>query len=147
MTQLAMQLSDFEQGIFGGNGLWLFLSIGAVCLFVVFIPLVTWLDNSRKEREAFYRAETLRRLAEAPAESAKEAIALMHAQDRSALVRTREGLKMGGTICIAVGLALAAFLYFMTSGHDRPAALAGGIPALVGVAMLIYVYVLASPVE
>ena len=47
-------------------GLWLFLSIGAVCLFVIFIPLVAWIDNRRKEREAFYKADTMRRIAEAP---------------------------------------------------------------------------------
>ncbi len=42
-------------------GLWLFLSVGAVSLFVVFIPLVSWIDSRRKEREAFYKADTMRR--------------------------------------------------------------------------------------
>ena len=43
-------------------GMWMFLSIGAVALFAVFIPLVTWIGSRQKEREAFYRAETFRRL-------------------------------------------------------------------------------------
>ena len=39
--------------LFGDNpgfGLWMFLSIGAVSLFVVFIPLVSWIDSRRKDR-------------------------------------------------------------------------------------------------
>ena len=53
MTHLVLGIFDDPV-----NGLWAFLSIGAVALFVVFIPTVTWIDKQHKEREAFYKAET-----------------------------------------------------------------------------------------
>jgi len=64
MTDLVSLLSiiDFNGTIFG---LWMFLSIGAISVGI-FIPLVTFFVSRRKERQAFYRAETLRRIAEAP---------------------------------------------------------------------------------
>ena len=44
MTNLAMMMFELSEGF----GLWMFLSVGAVALFVVFIPVVTFLDNRRK---------------------------------------------------------------------------------------------------
>ena len=76
MTNLAMMMFDPSNGF----GLWMFLSIGAVALFVVFIPLTSWIDSQRREREAFYKAETMRRLAESSGEGAKAAIELLREQ-------------------------------------------------------------------
>ena len=43
MTSLAtMAFNDMP----GGFGLWMFLSIGAVALFVVFIPLTSWITTT-----------------------------------------------------------------------------------------------------
>src|ERR1700727_1682475 len=61
----------FNASDMSGFGLWMFLSIGAVALSVVFIPLVHHIDSQRKEREAFYKAETLRRIAESTTEGGK----------------------------------------------------------------------------
>ena len=68
MTHLAL-LFGGPDDIFGSSGLWLFLSVGAVALFGVFLPFTTWLESRRKEREAFYKAETLRRVSESSADS------------------------------------------------------------------------------
>ena len=46
----------------------------------LFTAVVTWVDNRRKEREAYYKAETLRRVTEASGEGAKAAIDLLQAQ-------------------------------------------------------------------
>lgn len=124
-------------------GMWMFLSIGAVSLFVVFIPLVSWIDARRKEREAFYRADTMRRLAETSGEGAKAAMELMQQENRLARIKTREGLKIGGLITLAVGVSLTIFL---GSEHDK-AYLVGLIPALIGVAQLAYVFFFAAPLE
>ena len=71
MIQLAAQLlGPFDTP---AMGLWIFLSVGAVCLFVVFLPLTTYMENRRKEREAFYKADMMRRMTEAPAESSRAA--------------------------------------------------------------------------
>lgn len=136
-----------------GPGLWLFLSIGAVSLFVVFIPTVHYFDTRRKEREAFYKAETLRRITESSSEGAKAALELLREEGRREQINTREGLKIGGLICIGVGIALVIFLRVLLGPGGVPnsgagsAYLCGLIPGLVGVAMLLYVYFLAAPVE
>ena len=49
-----------------------------------FFPLTTWIENRRKEREAFYKAETIRRIAEAPGNGGKAAIELLREQERIA---------------------------------------------------------------
>lgn len=126
-------------------GMWIFLSVGAVCLFVVFIPLVSWIEGRRKEREAFYKAETLRRLAEAPSEGAKAALALMHEEHRLKQLKQMEGLKIGGLVNVAVGIGLSIMLYTLT-GSGGPY-LVGTIPGLIGVALLVYAFFLAEPVQ
>lgn len=139
------QLGMIFDGIPESFGLWMFLSIGAVSLFVVFIPLVSWIDSRRKEREAFYKADSLRRLAEAPGDGAKIALEMLREEERLKRIKAREGLKVGGLINIAVGVGLTIMLYSLIGTKDSPY-LVGLIPGLIGVAMLLYVYVLADPI-
>ena len=143
MTNLAMNILSAVDA--SSYGLWMFLSIGAVSLFVVFIPLTSWIDSQRREREAFYKAETMRRLAESSGEGAKAAIELLREQSRMDRNKKREGLKIGGVINIGVGVALMIFLRALVG--DKPVFLCGLIPALIGVAMLVYVFFLAAPIE
>ena len=142
MNYLAMVFDGIPESF----GLWMFLSIGAVSLFVVFIPLVSWIDSRRKEREAFYKADSLRRLAEAPGEGAKVALEMLREEERLKRIKAREGLKVGGLINIGVGIGLTIMLYSLIGTKDSPY-LVGLIPALIGVAMLVYVYVLAAPLD
>ena len=142
MTNMAMWMFD---DLNSGFGLWMFLSIGAVSLFVVFIPLTSWIDSQRREREAFYKAETIRRLAEAPGDGAKAAIELMREQDRMGRARKREGMKIGGLINLGVGVGLMIFLHALVT--DAPVYLCGLIPGLIGVALLTYGLFLAPAVE
>jgi len=146
MTHLL--LSVFENGGIFANptiGMWMFLSIGAVSLFVVFIPLVSWIDSRRKEREAFYKAETFRRVAESSAEGAKAALEMFREQERQVRTKTREGMKIGGLVNLAVGIALLIFLRALVG--NEPVYLCGLIPASVGAALLVYALFLAPPVE
>jgi hypothetical protein len=145
MTHLA--LSMFGDPEMSNFGLWLFLSVGAVAMFVVFIPTVHWLDTRRKEREAFYKAETFRRLAEAPPDAAKAAVELMREEDRLNRLKTIEGLKVGGLITFGVGVGLIIFLRSLMGGGQGSPYLCGLIPAMVGVGMLVYAFFVASPVE
>jgi hypothetical protein len=147
MTHLALHFLNGSDEIFGSMGLWLFLSIGAVSLFVVFIPLVTWIENRRKEREAFYQADTIRRLSEASGDGAKAALELMREQNRMTRIRTLEGIKIGGVINLGVGVGLVIFLrVLLGSGHGSPF-LCGLIPGFIGIGMLAYAFFLAAPVE
>ena len=140
MTHLAMLFGEFPESF----GLWMFLSIGAVALFVVFIPLVSWIESRRKEREAFYKADMMRRLAEASGEGARSALELLRGEERLKAIKQREGLKLGGLVNIGVGIGLAVMLYTL-GAHE--VYMVGLIPGLVGVALLLYVYVMAHPVD
>jgi hypothetical protein len=144
MTHLASLLYSSQE--INNVGLWVFLSIGAVALFVVFIPAVHWIDSQRREREAFYKAETFRRLAEASGEGAKAGLDLLRYEDRLKQVKAREGMKIGGVVTIAVGGALLIFHMVLWGAPGDPL-LAGLIPCFIGAALLIYVYFLASPIE
>jgi hypothetical protein len=145
MTYLAALL--FGDDIFSHPefGLWMFLSIGAVSLFVVFIPLVSWIDSRRKEREAFYKADTFRRVAESSGEGAKAALAMLQEEGRQVRIKTREGMKIGGIINLGVGVALLIFLRALIG--NQPVYLCGLIPGLIGVGMLVYALFLAPPIE
>ena len=144
MTQLATLMLGDPDILRGNVAMWMFLSIGALALFVFFIPTVTWIESRRKEREAFYRSETLRRVSEASGEGAKATMELLWAENRQKQIQTREGLKIGGLINVGVGIGLLPFLKMLLPG--QAVYLCGLIPLMVGVAMLVYVYVLAAPV-
>jgi hypothetical protein len=143
MAQLALMMFGNDPGF----GLWMFLSIGAVALFAVFIPLVSWIDSRRKEREAFYKAETLRRLSESSSDGAKMALEMLRDEGRREEIKKREGLKIGGLINLGVGVALVIFLRVLIGGGQESPYLCGLIPGFIGIAMLVYVYFMAAPVE
>jgi hypothetical protein len=145
MTNLAMMLYGDEIFNHPEFGLYMFLSIGAVSLFVVFIPLVSWIDSRRKEREAYYKAETFRRVVESTSESAKTALAMLQEEGRQGRIKRREGMKIGGLTNLAVGIALVIFLHALIAGEQ--VYLCGLIPGFIGIAMLVYALFLAPPIE
>jgi hypothetical protein len=132
---------------FEGFGLWAFLSIGAVALFAVFIPLVTYIDGRVKEREAYYKAETIRRLAESSGDGAKAALELMREEARQKQIKRVEGMKIGGLINVGVGVGLTIFLRSLLGGSLNSPWLCGLIPGMIGVAMLVYVFAFSRPAE
>jgi hypothetical protein len=143
MTHLALLIFGPDE-IFGNYGLWVFLSVGAVALFGVFLPFTTWLESRRKEREAFYKAETFRRVSESSGDGGKASIEFLREQNRLVQFRTLEGLKIGGLIMVGTGIGVVVLLWFLAG----PAVSSCGvIPLLIGVAMLVYVYFLAAPVQ
>jgi len=142
MAHLMLEIFDNPM-----NGMWMFLSIGAVALFAVFIPTVTWIDKQHKERAAFYKSETIRRITEASGEGAKAAMDMMREENRLEQLKKREGMKIGGLVCIGVGVASVIFMRAMMSSEPDAPYLVGLVPAFVGVALLVYVYALAAPIE
>jgi hypothetical protein len=143
MTYLALSLFGSDE-VFSNWGMWAFLSVGAVALFVIFIPTIHFIDSRRKEREAFYKSETIRRVAEASGDGAKATVELLREQNRIGLIKTREGVKIGGVINLGVGIGLVIFLRALIGWN---VALCGLIPGFIGLGMLVYVYVLAAPLE
>jgi len=115
--------------------------VGAVALFS-FLAIASWSEQRRKEREAYYRSEVLKKLSEASADSSKRILDLMQEEERGAQRRRREGLKLGGLITAAVGLGVAVFLKLMVP-IEEPVWAAGLIPLFIGLALLLYVTVLS----
>lgn len=153
MTHLVLaQLSSIElvgiSGIdfVGEPGMWLFLSIGAISLFGIFLPVAVWMENRHKEREAYYRAEAIRRATESSGDGAKAVMELLREEARLKTIKMLEGLKIPGIINVAFGVALVIFLRVLLHGYNGPA-LAGLIPGLIGLAMLGYVFFMAKPAE
>jgi hypothetical protein len=144
MTHLALSIFGSEE-VFGNFGLWAFLSVGAVVMFGIFIPVVTWMDSRRKEREAFYKAETFRRVAEASGEGAKAAVQLLREEDRLKRIKMIEGLKIGGIVNICIGIGLMIFLRAMLGGGSGSPYLCGMIPGMIGVGLLASGFLVAPP--
>jgi hypothetical protein len=142
MSSLALAMLEVGSEEFG---LWMFLSVGAVALFVVFLPLTSWIDSQRKEREAFYKAETMRRIVESSGQGAMAPIELMREQSRQEQAKKREGMMVGGLINIAVGAALMVFLHALIA--NRPIYLCGLIPGMIGLALVTYALILAPKAE
>ena len=115
----------------------LFLAV-AVSGMWAFIAVVSWADIRRREREAYYRHETLKKISEMPGESG---LALLREDERNAMRRRRENIKLGGLITAAAGIGLMIFLRAIDP--NRPVYLAGLIALLVGLALLSYSYILA----
>ena len=55
--------------------------VGIVSVFT-FVTIAIWVGNRRKERDAFYKSETLRRITEAQGEGPKAAIELLREEER-----------------------------------------------------------------
>ncbi|HEX4285941.1 MAG TPA: hypothetical protein VHZ28_12675 [Terracidiphilus sp.] len=146
MVHLALAL--FEDAQFGGNqapvALFAFLSIGAISLFGIFLPVAHWLDSRRREREAYYRSEAIRRVTEASGEGAIAARDLLFAEERLRQIKRIEGLKIGGLVNIGVGIGLGSMLWTLVGPHGPY--MVGMIPLLVGVALLIYVFFMVDPI-
>ena len=106
-----------------------------------FISINVFVEQRRKEREAFYRSELFKKLAESTAEQAQRVLDLMREKDAAAERRRREGMKLGGLIVTAVGLGLMVMLTLLAP-HDM-AWPVGLIPLLIGLVLLFYTYVMA----
>ncbi|HEY0553228.1 MAG TPA: DUF6249 domain-containing protein [Thermoanaerobaculia bacterium] len=109
-----------------------------------FISVQVWAEQRRKEREAFYRSEVLRKLAESTGEQVQQVLDVMREQDHNEERQRREGGKLAGLIVTAVGIGLCLMFAFLTPGAVWAIGL---IPLLIGAALLIHNYVLAPRME
>jgi hypothetical protein len=114
--------------------------VGSIALFS-FLSVAVWSDARRKEREEYYRNETLKKIAESSGEGAKAAIELLHEQNKNVTKRRLEGMKLGGLITAVVGIGVMALLRGLV--RDEPVYLSGLIPLLIGLALLTYTFLLA----
>ena len=118
----------------------LFLSISAIALFS-FVAVAAWSGNRRKERVAYYRSETLKKIAETAGPGSNAHLEYMHEEEQISIRQLRESIKLGSLITGAVGIALMVFLRGVA--HEEPVYLVGLIPLLIGVALFVYAQFLA----
>jgi hypothetical protein len=114
--------------------------VGTVATFG-FLGVASWANARRREREAFYRNEVLKKLAEAGPDGSSAALEMFREQQRASDRNRLEFQRLGGLILAAVGIGLMALLKGVA--RHEAAWLAGLIPALMGAALLIYSYGLA----
>jgi hypothetical protein len=114
--------------------------VGSIALFS-FLSVAAWSDARRRERQEYYRSETLKKIAESSGEGAKAAIELLREQNNNVTRRRVEGMKLGGLITAVVGIGIMVFLHGLV--REEPVYLAGLIPLLIGAALLVYTFLLA----
>jgi hypothetical protein len=141
------------------RGLVAVVTVFLLCVVIVsvfsFVSIAVWSDARRKEREAYYRAETMRRIGEAQGDGGKYLLEMMREEERIRVERERhadfkklQGMKVGGVVNIGVGAALMIFLYFLASGDTdsgRFSYLVGLIPGFIGIALLASGIMIAPP--
>jgi hypothetical protein len=93
-----------------------------------------------REREAFYRSETVKKIAELEGGPAAAMEYLREDEKKSARRRAR-AILLGGMITAASGIALMVFLVVIVK--DQEVYLAGLIPVLVGAALIAYSFISA----
>ncbi len=123
-----------------------FLAVGAVALFS-FLSVNSYIQARRRERDAYYKNETVRRLTESQGAGADAAIALMREEDRLWTIRRLEGTKLGGLITTAVGIGLMIFIGIANDDNHLIGVAIGIVPLMVGLAMLLYAYRLSPRYE
>jgi hypothetical protein len=121
----------------------LFIPIVSVICVFTFVSIASWASARQKEREAYYKNETLKKIAESQGPGATSALELMREEERIAVRRAREGQRLGGLVMLGIGIALIPFLWAVLDRGDKGVALVGLFPLLIGVALLLYSYVLA----
>jgi len=121
----------------------LFLIVGSICLFS-FLAVSVWSRERRREREAYYRSEAIKKVAETAGAGGTSAMEFLRESEKYAAARRIEGLKLGGLVTVAVGASMMIFIWAVDRRDSDPGYLVGLIPLFVGAALLSYAYVLAS---
>src|SRR5512145_471794 len=101
-----------------------------------FLAVVFWSESRRKEREAYYRSEALKKIAEGP--SGALALDFLREEEQLARRRRDESLRLGGLTLSAASVAFMIFLHVMISSNRPGVWTLGLIPLSVGLAVLAY---------
>lgn len=117
-----------------GVALFFFLSIGAIALFS-FLSVASWAGTRQAEREAYYKAEMMKKIAEIGGER-NPALEYLREQERIAAAKKLGGYKAGGLVVSGLGLGVMIFLRALI--RDQPIYLCGTIFLFIGLALLAY---------
>lgn len=102
-----------------------------------FVVAVVWLEARRKERQAFYFSEMVKKIGETSDTAAGN---FLRENERNKRSRIREGMTIAGLVGSLAALGLMIFLYAMV---PAPVYLVALIPMLSCAGLLIYALFLA----
>lgn len=97
-----------------------------------FVIAVIWLEARRKERQAFYFSDMIKKIGESSSTAATDFI---RENERIKWLRIREGMSIAGLVG---SLAAAGLMIFLHAIVEEPVYLVGLIPGLGCVGLLIY---------
>lgn len=109
--------------------------------FLTFLSFVIWFDGRQKEREAHYRDEIARKIAEA--EDPGPILEYVRANEQADAERVRLKVSVSGLITTAVGAALMIFMYALVPAV--PVYLIGLFPLFVGIVLIFYARFMMKP--
>ena len=111
---------------------WFMVAVTSTAFFT-FISFIIWFDGRRKEREAHYRDEMARKIANAG--DSGPILEFIRANQRADAEQVRLKARVAGLITFAAGVGLMIFLYQLVP--TAAVYLVGLIPLFVGVVLLI----------
>lgn len=114
--------------------------VGSIATFG-FLAVASWAIERRREREAFYRSEVLKKIAESGEDGSSAALEMFREQQRIADRNRLESQRLAGLVLAAVGLGLMGLLKGVAGNPS--AWLSGLIPTLVGAVLLVHAYGMA----
>jgi hypothetical protein len=121
---------------------WFMVAVASTAFFT-FISFIIWIDGRQREREAHYRDEMTRKIAEAG--DSGPILEYVRANARADAEQVRLKVRVSGLITIAVGGGLMIFLH-----QIAPATaiyLAGLIPLFIGIVLLILSEFMMKPAD
>lgn len=121
---------------------WFMIAVTSTA-FLTFISFVIWVEGRRKEREAHYRDEMTRRIADAA--DPAPILEYVRATARADAEQVRLKARVAGLITFAGGLGLTIFLHQLVS--TAAVYLVGLIPIFVGVVLLILSGFMMKPTD
>jgi hypothetical protein len=107
--------------------------VGAIALFG-FLSIASWVDAQRREREAFFRHELLKKVAESP--NGQQVVDLLRQEDADRMERKRQRIQLAGWVTLGVGLGVGLLVSQLARVPGVWAV--GAIPALVGAALIVH---------
>ena len=117
-----------------GVAVFVWLSVGSIALFS-FLAVAAWTGTRAAEREAYYKNDLLKKIAESPEAGGNAALQYLREQHRLAQEKRRGGLLLGGLVTAALGVGLMVFLLAIV---HRPVFFVGLIPLLIGIVIFCY---------
>jgi hypothetical protein len=124
------------------SAFWFMVAVsGAV--FFSFLSFIIWVEGRRKEREAHYRDEMTRKIAEAGDSGPILEYVKTNARTDAAQVRLKA--RVAGLVNIAVGAGLMIFLHELVPASA--VYLVGLIPLFIGVVLLIFTELMMKPAD